>query len=63
MSLAMELVDQLDVGRTMAFEQALDDRLKALKASEVGAVLKKYVDVKKFAALKVGDFKKVASPK
>lgn len=63
MGLAMELVDQLDVGRTMAFEQQVDDKLKALKVSEVGATLKKYVDAKKLAALKVGDFKKVAAPK
>lgn len=63
MGLAMELVDQLDVGRTMAFEQGVDDKLKALKVSDVGATLKKYVDAKKLAALKVGDFKKVAAPK
>lgn len=63
MGLAMELVDQLDVGRSMAFEQQVDDRLKALKVSDVGGTLKKYVDAKKLSALKVGDFKKVAAPK
>ncbi|MEW6430014.1 MAG: pitrilysin family protein [Myxococcota bacterium] len=63
MMLAMELVDQLDAGRTMAFEQQVDDKLKSLKVSEIGEVLKKYVDAKKLAALKVGDFKKIAAPK
>jgi zinc protease len=61
--LAMELVRQLDLGRTMAFEDQVDEKLKALKVSDVAATLKKYVDAKKFAALKVGDFKQVASPK
>jgi zinc protease len=61
--LAMELVRQLDLGRTMAFEDQVDEKLKALKVSDVAATLKRYVDAKKFAALKVGDFKQVASPK
>ncbi|MEW5738780.1 MAG: pitrilysin family protein [Myxococcota bacterium] len=61
--LAMDLIDQLDLGRTMAFEGQVDEKLKALKVTDVGATLKKYVDAKKLAALKVGDFKKVAAPK
>jgi zinc protease len=61
--LAMALVEQLDLGRTMAFEQQVDDRLKALKASEVGAVLKRHVDAKRLTTVKAGDFKKVAAPK
>ncbi|GMU58821.1 MAG: hypothetical protein AMXMBFR34_05840 [Myxococcaceae bacterium] len=61
--LAMDLIDQLDLGRTMAFEGQVDERLKALKVTDVAATLKKYVDAKKLAALKVGDFKKVAPPK
>jgi zinc protease len=56
-----ELVDvlreQLDLGRTMAFEQQLDERLRRLTAAEVGAALRKYVDPRKLSVLRVGDFK------
>ncbi len=62
-SLSMNLVNQLDVGRTMDFEQKLDERLKALTVKEVSEALKKYVDPARFTTVKAGDFKKVAAPK
>jgi len=57
--LAMTLVDNLDLDRTMAFQQQLDDKLKALSNKEIGASLQKYVDPKRLSMVKVGDFKKV----
>ncbi|PZR18342.1 MAG: insulinase family protein [Archangium gephyra] len=61
--LAGDLVQQLDLGRTTAFDQQIEDKLKSLSLKEVNETLKKYVDPKKFSSLKVGDFKQVAAPK
>jgi zinc protease len=62
-SFVMDLVQQLDLGRTTMFDQQLEDRLKALKVEDINATLKKYVDPKKFSVVKVGDFKAAAAPK
>ena len=62
-SLVGMLLQQLDLGRTMAFEQALDEQLGKLTSAQVNATLKKYVDPKRFSAVKAGDFKTVAAPK
>lgn len=62
-ALVQDLVQQLDLGRTMAFDQQLEDKVKSLSVGDVNAALKKYVDPKKFSVLKVGDFKKVVAPK
>ncbi len=62
-ALATDFVQQLDLNRTMAFDQQLEDRLRALSVGEINAALKKYVDPKKFSVLKVGDFKTVVAPK
>jgi zinc protease len=62
-SLVGMLLQQLDLGRTMAFEQALDEQLGTLTSAQVNATLKKYVDPKRFSAVKAGDFKTVAAPK
>lgn len=61
--LAGDLVQQLDLDRTTAFDQEVEDRLKRLSLKEVNEALKKYVDPKKFSSLKVGDFKQVVAPK
>jgi zinc protease len=61
--LARELIKDLFVGRTMAFEQTVDDKLKGLGVNEVGVALKKHVDPAKLVTIKAGDFKKVAAPK
>jgi zinc protease len=60
---AATLVQNLDVGRTFAFEGQLDDKLKTLTAQDVSGTLKKYIDLKKMSAVKVGDFKGVPAPK
>ncbi len=56
--LAMQLLESLELDRQMAFEQQVEDKLRALSAAEVGAVLKRYIDPKAFSILTVGDFKK-----
>jgi len=61
--LARELVKNLFIGRTMEFEQAVDDRIKALDVKAIGSALKKYVDPARLVTIKAGDFKKVAAPK
>ena len=58
-SLVSQLLVQLDMDRTAAFDQQLEDRVRALSVADVNAVLKKYVDPKKFSVIKVGDFKQV----
>jgi zinc protease len=61
--LARELVKMLFVGRSMQFEQDVDDKIKTLEAPAIGAALKKHVDLAKLVTIKAGDFKKVAAPK
>ncbi len=62
-AVAAELAEQLETGRTFAFEQQLDDRLGALSSKEVSAAFQKHIDAKTFTVVKVGDFKKVSGPK
>ncbi|HOX47119.1 MAG TPA: pitrilysin family protein [Myxococcota bacterium] len=54
-ALARDLVGQLELGRTMAFEAAIDARLAALGLEEIAAALKKYVDPGRLSVLKAGD--------
>src|SRR5439155_487699 len=61
--LARELVKMLFVGRTMQFEQDVDDKIKSLDVAAIGSALKKHVDPAKLVTIKAGDFKKVAAPK
>ena len=51
------LSQQTFQGRTMAFDQALEDRVAKLSVDEVNAAIKKYVNPAKFSAVKAGDFK------
>ncbi len=62
-SLVQDLVQQLDLGRTTAFDQQLEDKIRSLSVGEINAALKKFVDPKKFSVIKVGDFKQVVAPK
>jgi zinc protease len=62
-SLAADLANNLDVGRTMEFEDKLDQSLKGLALKDVNAALKKHVDASRFTTVKAGDFKKIAAPK
>lgn len=51
------LSQQTFQGRTMAFDQSLEDRVTKLSVDEVNATIKKYVNPAKFSAIKAGDFK------
>jgi zinc protease len=54
---ARMLRDQLELGRTMEFEQSLNDKLSALSLTDVNATLKKHVQPSKAVSVKAGDFK------
>ncbi len=56
--LMARLATQAYWDRTMAWDADLDSKLKALKASDVNAALRKYVDVSKISIFKAGDFAK-----
>ena len=60
---ARELVKYLFVGRTLQYDQDVDEKLRALDVAAVGTALKKHVDPQKLVTIKAGDFKKVAPPK
>ncbi len=62
-NLAHELARQGRLGRTMAWEAKLDERLKALTAEQVTAAVKKYVDPAKLVRVQAGDFKSMAAPR
>ena len=51
------LSGQAMTGRTMAFEAALDARVRALTRADVNAALAKYVSLSKISSVKAGDFK------
>ena len=55
--LVSRLSQQTFQGRTMAFDQTLEDRVAKLSVDEVNATIKKYVNPAKFSAVKAGDFK------
>ena len=55
-SLSHRLVDNLYLGRTMAFSGEIDRKLGALSADDVHAVVRKYVDPAKFVTIAAGDF-------
>jgi zinc protease len=60
---SVRMVEQAELGRTMAYESDLDRKLDALTTPQVGGALKRYVDPSKLAIVKVGDFKKNEAPK
>jgi zinc protease len=62
-SLAGDLARLATQGRTMAWEGALDDALKAVTPEQANAAVKKYVDLSRLVVVKAGDFKVVAAPK
>ena len=56
--LASMLADDLFVGRTMAFEAGVEQRIKELTPVAVNAALRKYINPKKLSVVTAGDFKK-----
>ena len=61
--LAQVLVRNERLGRTMAWEDALDAKFKALTPEQLSEAVKKFVDPKKLVVVKAGDFKMVVAPK
>jgi zinc protease len=61
--MAVELAVDLYVGRTLAYDQGVDDKLKALTAADVNKAAKKYLDPSKMTAVKAGTFKGIPAPK
>lgn len=57
--LAMMLSGNLYLGRTLAFEEALDAKLLSLTAAQISATAKKLLDPSKITGVKAGDFKSV----
>jgi len=49
--------NQALTGRTMAFEQKLDDTVRALTVEQVNAALKKHISLSKISSVKAGVFK------
>lgn len=60
LQLAAALSTHLFVGRTFAWDAALDRKVQALKPADVQAVLKKYLDLGGFTIVNAGDFAKSA---
>ena len=55
--LAGALNNNLYLGRTMAWEQDMDNKAQKLTAAQVNAVMKKYLQPEKITFVKAGDFK------
>jgi zinc protease len=45
-------------GRTLAFDQALDDKVAALTPEQVSAAFRRHIDASSVTLVKAGDFKK-----
>ena len=59
--LAQTLARHLFLGRTFAWDAALDRQVQALSADNLRAVLKKYFDLANFTIINAGDFNKTAA--
>jgi len=54
--LAAKLSSYLDLGRTMAFDAELENKVRALSVDQVNAAFRKYLDPAKINVVKAGDF-------
>jgi zinc protease len=59
LALANQLATGLYVGRTMAFEGDVDQKIGSLTAEQVNAVMRRYLDPAKMTVIMAGDFAKV----
>ncbi|TFW17298.1 insulinase family protein [Massilia arenosa] len=57
--LASQLAAYLNYGRTMAFDQQLEERVNAVKLADVNAALREYVKPENINIVSAGDFAKV----
>ncbi len=56
--IAGQIVSHLDIGRTFAYEAALEQKIEALTPAAVAAAFRKHIDPKKLVVVRAGDFKK-----
>ena len=56
--LLMEIVNNLNTGRTFAFQAEHERRVSAASSDDVRNALRKYLDPKKLIIIRAGDFKK-----
>jgi len=61
--LAGLLARELYLGRTLAWDQAIDEKVSALKAEEIGPTMRKYIDPARLTVVRAGDFAKAAATK
>jgi len=54
------MAGQRYIGRTMAFDQQLEDKVAALTPAQILAAMKKHLDVSQLSIYKAGDFAKAA---
>jgi zinc protease len=59
-AIASRLVSYLFLGRTFAWDEALERRLAALTPQEIQAVLRRHLDPAKLSVVKAGDFPSLA---
>ena len=57
-SLARTLAADLFIGRTLAWDAAFEDKVKALTGEQILAAMRKHIDVAKITIVKAGDFAK-----
>ncbi len=62
-SLVFQLAANEELARTMAWEAQYDERLRAVTADQLNAVIKRSLDPSKMSLVKAGSFKTVAAPK
>jgi zinc protease len=60
-SLASVLAQQLFIGRTMAWDAQLEQKVAALTPETITAAMQKHMDVSKLSWVRAGDFAKVAA--
>jgi zinc protease len=59
-SLVSDLAQGAFLGRTMAWDAALEAKIRGLTLDEVNGAVRRYIDPSKFVVVKAGDFKKGA---
>jgi zinc protease len=62
-SLAATLAARDYDGRTLDFDEQLENKVKALKPEDISAAMRKYLDPAQISIVKAGDFKKAAATK
>jgi zinc protease len=59
--LAAKLGSYLELGRTLAWDAALEDKLQAVQVAQINAALRRYLDPEAMANVYAGDFAKAAT--